>query len=167
MVFCYGLYMVSRIVIYFVVIHNNFFEHFCVARYWHDESSCTTLAQLKMTERKTKMSRRNLSPTSWRLYSYPKTMIKKHWRSSPMPTPHPSKDMLSIVLPYDCHLAESIHWILTPMNVCVCFCLHQTLRHCTKTALYLRSEQELSTKFLVRRAAERTLGKPAGHWTNR
>ena len=40
--------LVSRIVIYFVVIHNDFFEHFCVARYWHDESSCTTLAQLKM-----------------------------------------------------------------------------------------------------------------------
>ena len=89
---------------------------------------------------------------------------------------HPAsiKDMLtvSIVPPYlppyhVCHWAESIHWILTPMNACVCFCLHQTLRHCNKTALYLRSEQELSTKSLVQLTAEHTLGKPAGHWANR
>ena len=31
-----------------MVNHNVFFEHFSVARYWHDESSCTTLAELKM-----------------------------------------------------------------------------------------------------------------------
>ena len=43
-IWCFDLVM--RIVVYFVVIHNNFFEHFCVARYWHDESSCT-LAELK------------------------------------------------------------------------------------------------------------------------
>ena len=64
----------------------------------------------------------------------------------PPPTLQPSKDLLtvSIILPYVHHWAESIHWILTPINVCVCFCLHQILRHCNKTALYLRSEQELS-----------------------
>ena len=39
--------------------------------------------------------------------------------------------------------------------------------HCNKTALYLRSKQDLSTKSLVRRAAECTLDKHAGHWTNR
>ena len=39
--------------------------------------------------------------------------------------------------------------------------------HCKKTALYLRSKQDLSTKSLVRRAAECTLDKHAGHWTNR
>ena len=38
----------TRIVIYFVVNHNDSFEHFCVARYWHDESSGTTLAELKI-----------------------------------------------------------------------------------------------------------------------
>ena len=115
------------------------------------------------------MRRRSLSPKTWRLYKYPKTLINKRWGPSPPPTPNPSKDVLtvSIVLPYARHWAESIHWILTPMNICVCFCLHQILRHLNKTALYLRSEQELSTKSLVQRAAEHTLGKPAGHWANR
>ena len=92
------------------------------------------------------MRRRSLSPKTWRLYKYPKTLINKHWRSSPPPTLHPSKDLLtvSIILPYVRHWAESIHWTLTPINVCICFCVHHILRHCSKTALNLRSEQELS-----------------------
>ena len=67
------------------------------------------------------------SPKPWSLYNYPKTLINPCWTPSPTLAPPSSQDMPKIPIVLVLPLGR-VHtpWIL--MNICVCFCLHQTHR---------------------------------------